>query len=121
MIRLSPFAHAVDLHGKSYEDRAKNDGGSEVDEPTQPDKAGRCSERRQEDTIDQDLASRLIASGNDGQHGHPDPLVVARTIKRQRPEVRWSPEENDQEEQNALEAHRPRYSRPADHGREGAG
>ena len=30
MIRLSPFAHAVDLHGKSYEDRAKDKYGSDV-------------------------------------------------------------------------------------------
>jgi len=71
MIGLSPFAHAVDLHGKSYEDRAKDNGGGEVDEPAQTDEAGRCSERRQEDTIDQDLASRLIALATTGNMGTP--------------------------------------------------
>src|ERR1700733_13250351 len=58
--------------------------------------------RNQKNAVDQDLAFRSCLSGNDRQHGHTRPGIFLHAIERERPEVRWRPEEDDTERRKRL-------------------
>src|SRR6266511_1772581 len=66
------------------------------------------------DRVPQDLARRLSRAAHDRQHRDPSGLVVLSDQERQRPEVGWGPEEDDQEEPQRRQREIPGNGGPAD-------
>src|ERR1700722_11734373 len=62
-----------------------------------------------------------IPPGDDRQHRDPRTGIFVATIERKRPEMRWRPQEDDQEQDKRFKAYLSRGGRPADHWRKCAG
>src|SRR5690606_32528941 len=62
--------------------------------------------------VDEDLAPGRGFSNNIRHHGHSSAFIVSRLEQCERPEMRRRPEEDDQEEHDALQRHRTARCRP---------
>ena len=95
-------------------------GNPAIDRPGKADQPGRHPKRRQRQRIDQDLFAGFARAGGHGQHGYAGLGVILMRPKRQRPEMRRRPDEDDGEKNNRHQRDVARHRGPADQRRKGA-
>ncbi len=97
--------------------RAERDRGEEVNQPAHARGKWQQRHREQQDRVEQHVQpGELVAVGH-RQHRHAGFRVLELAIERERPEMRWRPGENDQEQQQCLIRDVARHRRPAQHRR----
>src|SRR6476620_4272872 len=84
-------------------------------------KPWRCADRHKGERITQDLPSCFLYSSNYGEHGKSSTGIVVDTNKRQCPEMRWCPEEDNEEQKTRFNRQTAGRCSPADDGRQRAG
>ena len=122
-MRGSPIGPAAPAQPGSErdEDRSADNGGRTIDRPGKPENAREQGRRDQKHAVGENLPRCCGAPANDGQHRHARTGVVVGASERQRPEVRWGPQEDDQEQDERLEPDGSGSRRPANHRWKSAG
>ena len=100
--------------------QAKQRSNPAIDRAGKADQPGRHAKRRQRQRIDQDLLAGFTCAGGHGQHGHASLGVILMRPKRQRPEMRRRPDEDDGKKNDRHQRDVARHRGPADQRRKGA-
>src|SRR6266702_3526699 len=100
--------------------RSSGRGGHAVQRPGIAEQPRCNADRRQHQRVAQNLAPRFGRAGHNRKHRHASAGVIVRAIKRQRPEMRRRPQEDDQEQDQRLDREAAGGCRPADHRRQRA-
>src|SRR5215467_3854637 len=102
------------------ERRSANCSGCAIDRAGKSKRPRQQRNRKQHYGVDQDLSFGFSAAGHHRQHGDTDAGIFVSAIERQRPEMRWRPQEYDQEQDKRLNSDIAACGHPADHRRKRA-
>src|SRR6266540_5186238 len=99
----------VGLTAPAQLEREHNENGSADRRCDAIDRAGKADyprkqrNRSQENAIDEDLPRRCGPSSHHRQHGDARVGILVGTIERERPEMGWCPQEDNEEQNKWLE------------------
>src|ERR1700723_387714 len=85
------------------ENRAANRSYRAIHRASEPERPGQPRDKNQQTAVDENLARRCSASRDNRQHRHACARIVTGAIKREGPEVRRRPKEDNEKQRQRLE------------------
>src|SRR5580692_11884891 len=112
---------SAQLNRKRDKDRSGDACDRAVSSSGKAEHPGQYRNRQQKKTVDQDLLRGCTPAGNDRQHGDAGTGIFVDARERERPEVSWRPQKDNQEQDKRLDTDVSGRRCPANDRRQSAG